>query len=98
MRAKSFGDENVALYLNEHYVAVKVDRMERPDPEATYLSALRRFAQGRVGWSMTLWLTPVREPYWGGTYYPPGDDGTVGRSGFLAQLRSMRTAYGARGG
>ena len=95
MQAESFDDEDVALYLNEYYVSVKVDRAERPDLEAIYLPALRQFTRGRVGWPMTLWLTSAREPYGGGTYYPPGDTETASQPGFLAQLRRMRIAHDA---
>jgi len=98
MRAESFDDEDVALYLNEYYVAIKVDRELRPDLEATYVPALRQFAGDRTGWPMTLWLTPEREPFAAGTYYPPGDGDTEGLPGFLAQLRRLRTVYEAQVG
>ena len=95
MQAESFDDEEVALYLNEHYGAVKVDRQARPDLQSTYMPALRQFAGDGAGWPMTLWLTPEREPYAGGTYYPR-DEVSGGSPGFLTQLQRMKTAYDAR--
>lgn len=98
MQAESFDDEEVALYLNEYYVAVKIDREIRPDLEATYVPALRGFTGDCTGWPMTLWLTPTREPYAAGTYFPPGDEDAEGLPGFLTQLRRRRTVYEAQVG
>ena len=73
MEEESFDDEEIARYLNEHYIAIKVDREVRPDLDAIYMSAVQLFLQGRGGWSMTVWLTPDHEPYSGGTYFPARD-------------------------
>jgi uncharacterized protein YyaL (SSP411 family) len=59
MERESFEDEEIAAYLNEHYVAIKVDREERPDVDAVYMAAVHHMA-GRGGWPMTVWLTPDR--------------------------------------
>ncbi|WP_354642110.1 thioredoxin domain-containing protein [Kitasatospora camelliae] len=70
MAHESFEDETVAEYLNEHYVAVKVDREERPDVDAVYMEAVQA-ATGQGGWPMTVFLTPDKEPFYFGTYFPP---------------------------
>ncbi|MEU9132295.1 thioredoxin domain-containing protein [Kitasatospora sp. NPDC048540] len=70
MAHESFEDEAVAAYANEHYVAVKVDREERPDVDAVYMEAVQA-ATGQGGWPMTVFLTPDKEPFYFGTYFPP---------------------------
>ncbi|MFJ1752105.1 thioredoxin domain-containing protein [Kitasatospora sp. NPDC088134] len=70
MAHESFEDEAVARYLNERFVAVKVDREERPDVDAVYMEAVQA-ATGQGGWPMTVFLTPEQEPFYFGTYFPP---------------------------
>ncbi|GAB2703735.1 thioredoxin domain-containing protein [Kitasatospora kifunensis] len=70
MASESFEDEVSAAYLNEHFVAVKVDREERPDVDAVYMEAVQA-ATGQGGWPMTVFLTPDKEPFYFGTYFPP---------------------------
>ncbi len=70
MEEESFEDEAVARYMNERYVCIKVDREERPDVDAVYMAFLQSF-RGQGGWPMNVWLTPSREPFFGGTYFPP---------------------------
>src|SRR5437870_8386530 len=72
MERESFEDEEIARILNEHFVAIKVDREERPDVDQIYMSAVMRL-NGNGGWPMTLFLTPDLKPFYGGTYYPPED-------------------------
>ena len=85
MEEESFEDEDVARYLNEHYVSIKVDREERPDVDANYMAFVQSLTGGG-GWPMSVWLTPGREPFFGGTYFPPR--ATSGsRRGFLDVLR-----------
>ncbi len=92
MEEESFEDEEIAAYLNANYVAIKVDREERPDIDAVYMSAVQALT-GRGGWPMTTWLTPDREVFYGGTYFPPRD-GSRGRStGFLTILKRLRSQY-----
>ncbi len=74
MAHESFDDPQTAAVLNEHYVCVKVDREERPDLDEAYMTAVQ-LASGRGGWPMTLFLTPEREPFFAGTYFPPQDRG-----------------------
>ena len=84
MEEESFEDEEIARCLNEHFVAIKVDREERPDVDAIYMSAVQALTGGG-GWPMTVWLTPDRKPFYGGTYFPPRD-GVRGARPVLHQL------------
>ncbi|MEU8621378.1 thioredoxin domain-containing protein [Streptomyces sp. NPDC048623] len=70
MAHESFEDEATAALVNEHFVAVKVDREERPDVDAVYMEAVQA-ATGQGGWPMTVFLTPDAEPFYFGTYFPP---------------------------
>ena len=55
--------------INEHVVAIKVDREERPDVDAVYMTATQAMT-GQGGWPMTVFMTPDKEPFFCGTYYP----------------------------
>src|SRR6056297_148593 len=79
-----FEDDEVAAKMNELYVNVKVDREERPDVDALYMDAVQALT-GRGGWPMTVFLTPEREPSFGGTYYP--------KESFLKLLDAIDDAY-----
>jgi len=92
MEEESFEDPEIARFLNEHYVVIKVDREERPDIDAIYMQAVQLMTQ-HGGWPMTVWLTPDREPYYGGTYYPPRDGDRGTQMGFLSLLRALSQAY-----
>ncbi|AUG79429.1 membrane protein [Kitasatospora sp. MMS16-BH015] len=70
MAHESFEDAELAGYLNERFVAVKVDREERPDVDAVYMEAVQA-ATGQGGWPMTVFLTPGKDPFYFGTYFPP---------------------------
>jgi uncharacterized protein len=70
MEHESFEDEETARLMNERFVAVKVDREERPDVDSVYMDAVVSLT-GHGGWPMTVFLTPAGEPFFGGTYYPP---------------------------
>src|SRR5690349_16551268 len=69
MERESFEDEGIAQLLNQGFVAIKVDREERPDLDEIYLTATE-LVSGRGGWPMTLLLTPEGKPFFGGTYFP----------------------------
>src|SRR6201988_621860 len=69
MAHESFEDPETAAVLNEHVVAVKVDREERPDVDAVYMTATQAMT-GQGGWPMTVFMTPAKEPFFCGTYYP----------------------------
>ncbi len=81
MERESFEDKEIAAYMNANYIAIKVDREERPDLDAIYMAAVNELA-GQGGWPMTTWLTPDRKPFYGGTYFPPRDGGRRNRRGF----------------
>ncbi len=90
MEHESFEDEEVAAYLNEHFVAIKVDREERPDVDQIYMSAVQAMnSQG--GWPLSAWLTPDLKPFMGGTYFPKED--RYGRPGFLTVLRRIHELW-----
>ncbi len=78
MERESFQDEVIAAILNEHFVAIKVDREERPDVDEIYMTALQ-ISSGRGGWPLSMFLTPEGRPFFGFTYLPPRDrDGFTG--------------------
>jgi uncharacterized protein len=90
MEEESFEDEEIATVLNGNYIAVKVDREERPDLDAVYMNALQVMgSQG--GWPLNVFLTPEQKPFYGGTYFPPNDDRRG--IGFLSLLKRLRQAY-----
>src|SRR4051794_19526366 len=69
MAHESFEDDEVASYLNPRFVAIKVDREERPDVDAVYMEATQAMT-GQGGWPMTCFLTPGGAPFFCGTYFP----------------------------
>jgi len=87
MEHESFDDETVAAYLNEHFVCIKVDREERPDVDEIYMNALQLM---RIpgGWPLSMWLTPDKKPFVGGTYFPP--ERKFGRPAFLDVLKQIQ--------
>jgi uncharacterized protein len=70
MAHESFEDPQTAAMINDHFVAIKVDREERPDVDAVYMQATQALT-GQGGWPMTVFLTPDRRPFYAGTYFPP---------------------------
>lgn len=90
MARESFSNPEIAAVLNEHFVAIKVDREERPDIDRIYLEALRRLT-GRGGWPATILLTPALEPFFGGTYFPREPQG--GLPGLKRLLVAINTAW-----
>ncbi len=86
MERESFEDPEVAAFLNEHFVSIKVDREERPDVDATYMEAVQ-IISGHGGWPLSVWLTPDLVPVFGGTYFPPVD--MHQRPGFLTVSRRL---------
>ena len=70
MERESFEDEATAAYLNEHFVAIKVDREERPDLDQLYIAAVQAMT-GQGGWPLSVFLAPDGRPFYGGTYFPP---------------------------
>ncbi len=70
MERESFEDEETARVMNENFVAVKVDREERPDVDAIYMEAVQGMT-GQGGWPLTAFCDPEGVPFYGGTYFPP---------------------------
>ncbi len=90
MDRESYDDAEVAAIVNEHYIAVKVDRDERPDIDSRYQVAVNALT-GQGGWPLTAFLTPDGKPFYGGTYFPPAD--SYGRPSFKRVLLSIAAAY-----
>jgi uncharacterized protein YyaL (SSP411 family) len=90
MDRESYDDAEVAAIVNEHYIAVKVDRDERPDIDSRYQAAVSALS-GQGGWPLTAFLTPDGKPFYGGTYFPPAD--SYGRPSFKRVLLSIAAAY-----
>jgi uncharacterized protein YyaL (SSP411 family) len=98
MEEESFSDEDIAAFLNTHYIAIKVDREERPDVDAVYMRAAMAI-NGGGGWPLSMWLTPEQEPFFAGTYFPPrrGVRGaTMGFLDILAELARVHREQGPR--
>ncbi len=95
MEEESFEDVEIARYINENYIPIKVDREERPDVDAVYMAAVQALT-GRGGWPMTVWLTPDRKPFYGGSYYPARDGDRGLGVGFLTLLKKINASYHAR--
>jgi len=92
MEEESFEDLEIAGYLNTHYIPIKVDREERPDIDAIYMSAVQALS-GRGGWPMTVWLTPDGSPFYAGTYFPARDGDRGAPTGFLTVLKKIRQTF-----
>ena len=92
MERESFEDMAIAEYLNRHYITIKVDREQRPDVDGIYMAAVQMLT-GRGGWPLTVWLTPDRSPFYGGTYFPPRDGMRGQPTGLLTLLTRLQTAY-----
>ncbi len=87
---ESYENSEIAKIINENFVAVKVDRDERPDVDARYQSAVSAIS-GQGGWPLTGFLLPNGKPFFGGTYFPPGDQ--MGRPGFRRILLAVADSY-----
>jgi uncharacterized protein YyaL (SSP411 family) len=93
MDRESYEDESLARTINEHFVAIKVDRDERPDVDARYQAAVQAIS-GQGGWPLTAILTPDGRPFFAGTYFPRED--RYGRPGFERVLLTLATAWKTR--
>ncbi|MGD8396907.1 MAG: thioredoxin domain-containing protein, partial [Candidatus Eiseniibacteriota bacterium] len=91
MERESFEDEEIAAFMNAHFVSVKVDREERPDLDEIYMNAVQAMTQGAGGWPMSVFLTPDLRPFFGGTYFPP--HAAYGRPGFRQVLAAVAEHY-----
>jgi uncharacterized protein len=90
MAHESFEDDATAAYLNDHFVSIKVDREERPDVDAVYMTATQAMTH-HGGWPMTCFLTPVGEPFYCGTYFP--DAPRHGSPSFRQVLEAIADAW-----
>jgi len=90
MDRESYEDPSLAKVINEHFVAVKVDRDERPDVDSRYQAAVSAIS-GQGGWPLTAVLTPDGKPFFGGTYFPRDD--RYGRPGFERVLLTMADVW-----
>ena len=95
MAKESFENDEVAALLNELFICVKLDRDERPDIDRRYQQAVALMGGGG-GWPLSVFLTPDRRPFFGGTYFPPDD--RYGRPGFIKVLGSVHEFYQSRKG
>ncbi|HET6923583.1 MAG TPA: thioredoxin domain-containing protein [Anaeromyxobacteraceae bacterium] len=92
MEEESFEDLEVARLLNERYVAIKVDREERPDVDAVYMTATQALTGGG-GWPMSVWLDLERRPFFAGTYLPARDGDRGASRGFLSIAREVADVW-----
>jgi len=90
MAHECFEDPKVAHLMNEHFVNIKVDRQERPDVDEVYQKVVQMMGQSG-GWPLTVFLTPDREPFFAGTYFPPQD--SHGRPGFARLILALSQAW-----
>ncbi len=93
MEEESFEDETTAALLNDRFVSIKVDREERPDIDGVYMNYVMA-TTGSGGWPMSVFLTPDRKPFYGGTYFPPED--RYGMPGFKSLLKELADAWKTR--
>jgi len=90
MAHESFENEEVAKFMNEHFVNIKVDREERPDIDDIYQKVCQ-IATGQGGWPLSVFLTPDQKPFYVGTYFPILD--SYGRPGFGSICRQLSQAW-----
>ena len=93
MEREVFSNSDIAAIMNAHFVNVKVDREERPDIDAIYMTATQ-LVTGGGGWPNSVFLTPDLEPFFAGTYFPPED--MPGRPGFPRVLNLLNEAWNTR--
>jgi len=90
MAAESFSNSEIADFLNENFISIKVDREERPDIDRLYMEAVQAMT-GSGGWPLSVFLTHDLKPFYGGTYFPP--ESRRGQSGFLEVLAALRDLW-----
>jgi uncharacterized protein YyaL (SSP411 family) len=95
MDRESYEDPEVARIINQNFVAIKVDRDERPDVDSRYQTAVQAIS-GQGGWPLTGFLTPEGKPFYAGTYFPPQDG--YGRPSFRRVLLTLAQAFKERHG
>ncbi|MCP4679787.1 MAG: thioredoxin domain-containing protein [Deltaproteobacteria bacterium] len=93
MERESFEDEEVAALLNESFIAIKVDREERPDIDHIYMTVCQLMT-GSGGWPLTIFMTPDKEPFFAATYIPK--ESRFGRTGMLSLIPRIAEAWQSR--
>ena len=91
MEHESFEDDAIAKFLNDNFIAIKVDREERPDLDMIYMEAVMALKNGQGGWPLSVFLTPKQQVFYGGTYWPP--QAKMGMPGFGQVLLSVLDAF-----
>ncbi|MCX5729013.1 MAG: thioredoxin domain-containing protein, partial [Nitrospirae bacterium] len=91
MAHECFENIEIAGFMNQHFINVKVDREERPDLDDIYQKSAQVFLGRGGGWPLTMFLTPDQEPFYGGTYFPPAPRYNL--PGFPEVLRGVVEAY-----
>ena len=86
MAHESFEDEQIAEFLNEHFISIKVDKEERPDIDSIYMSVCQALT-GSGGWPMTIFMTPDQKPFFAGTYFPRNTK--YGKIGFEELIKTV---------
>ena len=90
MARETWQDPETARFINEHFVAVKVDRDDRPELDRAFQEAVQAMT-GQGGWPLTVFLTPDRQPFYGGTYFP--GKAQYGRPAFRDVLQAISDLY-----
>jgi uncharacterized protein YyaL (SSP411 family) len=90
MERESFENEEVAEFMNAHFINIKVDREERPDIDSIYMEAVQ-IISGHGGWPLNCFLLPDKRPFFGGTYFPPRQ--AHGRASWMMVLKNIHNAY-----
>lgn len=90
MERESFEDENIAAFMNRHFICIKVDREERPDVDSIYMDAVQALT-GSGGWPLNVFVTPEKIPFYGGTYFPPRP--AYGRASWLQLLERIHELW-----
>ena len=93
MERESFLDEEIAKFLNENFICIKVDREERPDVDEIYMQALMETQRGSGGWPLSMFMMPDTKPFFGGTYWPARDGDRGARMGFLTIANKVVENY-----
>ncbi len=89
MEHESFEDKEVALFLNENFISIKVDREQRPDIDSIYMAVCQMMTQ-RGGWPLSIFMTPSKEPFFAGTYFPKSNkNGMVGFLDLLPKIKEV---------
>ena len=90
MEKESFSNPDIAAIMDEYFIAIKVDREERPDIDRIYMTAASAAGWGG-GWPLSMWLTPDLKPFYGGTYFP--SESRWGRPGFSEILKLIANTW-----